>query len=118
MRVDGRRQKRNYFVALIPYTLYMRQLFFISVIMMICLAMPGLVWSADEGLEPEVTIIQKGENVIEEYRLNGNLYMIKVTPTKGRPYYLVDSDGDGSLDVRRNNIEEDIAIPRWTIFEW
>ena len=96
----------------------MKQIYLISLILLCALFQAGFAWSVEEGLEPEVTIIQKGENVIEEFRLNGNLYMVKITPNKGRAYYLVDSDGDGSLDTRRNNIEDDVAIPRWTIFEW
>ena len=81
----------------------------------ICFPLVGL---AQDDLEPEVTIVQRGDKVVEEYRLNGNLYMIKITPSKGYPYYLVDSDGDGSLDTRRNDGGPDVVIPRWTIFEW
>ena len=46
-----------------------------------------------ENIEPEVTIIRKEDAVIEEYRLNGQLYMVKVTPAFGPVYYLKDIDG-------------------------
>ena len=78
----------------------------------------NMAWAAEDQLEPEVTIVQQGENVVEEYRLNGNLYMIKITPSKGMPYYLVDSDGDGMLETRRNSVDPEVIVPRWTIFEW
>ena len=48
-----------------------------------------------QPIEPEVTIIRTDEEVIEEYRMNGRLYQVKVTPVIGPVYYLVDRDGDG-----------------------
>ncbi|MEW5756746.1 MAG: DUF2782 domain-containing protein [Pseudomonadota bacterium] len=72
----------------------------------------------EEVLAPTVTIVEDGKNVIEEYRLNGQLYMIKVTPRKGRPYYLVDADGDGLLDRRRNDLDPDVMIPSWVLLKW
>ena len=40
----------------------------------------------DASLEPQVTITRRGEDQVEEYRLNGRLYMIKVIPRIGLPY--------------------------------
>ncbi len=72
----------------------------------------------EDSLEPEVTIRQDGRGRIEEHRINGRLYMIKITPSKGYPYYLLDSDGDGELETRRNDLDPDVLVPRWTLFEW
>jgi hypothetical protein len=63
--------------------------------------------------EPEVTITTKGTEIHEEYRLNGRLYMIKVIPKKGKPYYLIDQEGSGQF--RRSEFESRIAIPTWVI---
>jgi hypothetical protein len=71
----------------------------------------------EEGLEPEVTIKRRGKAVIEEYRINGQLYMVKITPSKGLPYYLVDSDRDGSLETRRNSLD-DPEVVKWRLFTW
>lgn len=71
----------------------------------------------EEGLEPQITITRHGKAAIEEYRVNGQLYMIKITPSKGLPYYLVDSDGDGSLETRRNSLN-DPEVVKWRIFSW
>jgi hypothetical protein len=71
-----------------------------------------------EGIEPEVTIIRQQDRTIEEYRVNGQLYMIKVTPSKGYPYYLVDADGDGNLETRRNELDPRMLVPSWVIFRW
>ena len=72
----------------------------------------------DEDLEPEVRIIRRDDAEIEEYRLNGELYMVKVTPTVGPPYYLYDTTGDGTLDSRRSEIDPGLVVPRWMIFRW
>ena len=69
-------------------------------------------------LEPEVTIRQGENEMIEEYRVNNQLYMIKVIPRKGYAYYLVDTDGDGRLDTRKNDLAEDVLIPQWTLMRW
>ncbi len=42
----------------------------------------------DPELETQVTIIKRGEDTIEEHRVNGELLMIKVIPRIGPPYYL------------------------------
>lgn len=70
-----------------------------------------------EALEPEVTIIQTDKEVIQEYRINGRLYMVRITPQAGPPYYLLDIDGDGQLDVEENDISN-ISIPQWVLFRW
>lgn len=69
--------------------------------------------SGTEQPEPEVTITTKGTEIHEEYRLNGRLYMIKVTPTKGKPYYLIDDQGSGQF--HRSDMQPHIAVPMWVI---
>jgi hypothetical protein len=69
--------------------------------------------SLDEPLEPQVTIIKRGEDKVEEYRMNGKLYMLKVTPPHGVPYYMVDNAGDGHF--MRHNLDSGIRVPMWVI---
>lgn len=69
-------------------------------------------------LAPEVTITERGETTIEEYRVNGQLYMIKIIPKKGVPYYLVDSNGDGLMSQRFNDLKPGFLIPSWVILRW
>jgi hypothetical protein len=73
---------------------------------------------AQEQIEPEVLIIQRDDKTIEEYRVNGRLYMIKITPRGAPPYYLIDTDGDGSLDSQPSEIEPHLMIPSWILFRW
>ncbi|MGB1799238.1 MAG: DUF2782 domain-containing protein [Gammaproteobacteria bacterium] len=70
-----------------------------------------------ENIEPVVTIIKKDDATIEEYRVNGNLYMVKVTPAVGPSYYLVDNNGDGQLNSRRHELDN-VVVPTWVLFRW
>ncbi len=79
---------------------------------------PPSVVDSGETLEPEITIINKGEETIEEYRLNGNLYMIKITPVVGPSYYLLDQDGDGLMETNMSEIYSNFVVPQWVIFSW
>jgi len=81
-------------------------------------SVPAAPTTNEEELEPEVRIIQRKEGVIHEYRINGQLYMVKVVPTRGYPYYLVDSNGDGTLDARNNDLDPGLVVPRWMIYRW
>lgn len=70
--------------------------------------------SLEDPLEPQVTIIKRGEDQVEEFRMGGRLYKIKVTPPHGVPYYLVDERGDGTFsryDIRDSNVR----VPMWVI---
>lgn len=71
-----------------------------------------------EDTGPGVTIIQRGQETIQEYRVGNQLYMVKMMPAKGAPYYLVDTDGDGSLETRRSDLDPDVLTPQWVLFRW
>jgi hypothetical protein len=73
---------------------------------------------AGEEMEPEVKIIKRDNATIEEYRMNGVLYMVKIVPGIGLPYYLIDGDGDGYLESRHDNLEPGIMVPQWMIYRW
>ncbi|MFT4561393.1 MAG: hypothetical protein ACI9BW_001134 [Gammaproteobacteria bacterium] len=72
----------------------------------------------DEELEPEITIVQKKDAVVEEYRVNGHLYMVKITPIVGKPYYFVDRDGDGMMESKMTNPYNPLKVPQWVLFSW
>lgn len=73
---------------------------------------------ADQELEPDVTIVQRKDATIEEYRLNGRLYMVKVMPVIGKPYYLMDQDGDGLMESKISDLYNDPVVPQWVILSW
>jgi hypothetical protein len=80
-------------------------------------AVPCLAQAEDAPVqEPDVTIRQDGDRMLEEYRVNGFLYAIKVTPKHGKPYFLVRADGSDGNFVRSDS--PDMLIPSWEIFSW
>jgi len=74
--------------------------------------------AADSDLEPQVTIVKKADMVIEEYRVHGKLYKIKVTPKIGKPYYLIDERGDGEFSRQDGPDASNLRPPRWVIFNF
>lgn len=71
----------------------------------------------DSILEPQVTITHRGEDKIEEFRLKGRLYMVKVTPPHGKAYYLIDPRGDGQMR-RYDDLSPNFVVPLWLIKEF
>jgi hypothetical protein len=78
-------------------------------------ALPPPTFDANEAVdEPQVTITQQTEQTVEEYRAAGKLYMIKITPKIGKPYFLVDDLGDGKFS-RQESLDSGVRPPRWVI---
>ena len=73
----------------------------------------------DEQIEPTVTIREEEERMIEEYRLDGQIYMVKITPKGGVPYYYIDTDGDGKLELDMDQSAMNPVQPvHWKVKEW
>jgi hypothetical protein len=68
--------------------------------------------------EADITLIERPDGVIREYRIGGRLFMVEVIPRWGRPYYLIDTTGDGRLDTRRHGLGPDFIPPQWILFQW
>lgn len=63
----------------------------------------------------DVTIIEGEERTVYEYRQNGELRMIRIVPSTGRPYYLVPTDSTSGY----GNLEKaDTLIPQWILVEF
>jgi len=72
-----------------------------------------------EQIEPTVTIREEEDRTIEEYRFNGQVYMVKITPRGGIPYYYIDTDGDGKLELDMDKQALNPVQPvYWKIKEW
>ena len=71
----------------------------------------------EEGsLEPKITVRKKGSETIEEYRINGEMYMMKVTPAHGVPYYLHKEDSNGVWINDGPN--PPLSVPKWILFRF
>ena len=77
---------------------------------------PGME-AFDAALEPQVTIVKTETETREEFRQNGRLYMVRVTPAVGPEYYLVDQQGDGNF-VQQDNPGTMVSPAMWRIFSW
>ena len=83
--------------------------------------MPADIPEESSQIAPaDVRIIQtpQGPARIEEYKQNGRVYMVRVTPSIGPAYYIVDTDGDGRLDQRRMGNMQDMVPTMWKLFSW
>lgn len=84
-------------------------------------AAPDPVGPMEDGkaIEPDVTIVKRKDSTVEEYRVGGRLYMVKVTPFIGPSYYLIDNDGDGRMESRvGGGHTPNTVVPQWVIFSW
>jgi hypothetical protein len=73
----------------------------------------------DEQIEPTVNIRQEEDRMVEEYSLNGRVYMVKITPAKGPAYYYMDTDGDGQLELQPGDEALNPVRPvYWKVKEW
>jgi hypothetical protein len=76
---------------------------------------PALI---EESLEPEINIQQFDNRDVQEYSINDHVYMIKITPKHGSPYYLVDPTGTGEMEYKRDTVGLEVNPPQWTLFRW
>jgi len=77
---------------------------------------PPIVGEDQVTAEPKVTIIKKNGETIEEYRINGQLYMLKVTPAHGVPYYMHKEDQSGGWLM--DGPSQPLSIPKWILFRF
>jgi hypothetical protein len=54
---------------------------------------------------------------VEEIRDGGRVVMLKVTPAGGKPYYLLDTTGNGNW-MRRDSLDDGVRVPQWPIKQW
>ena len=74
---------------------------------------------ADTALEPQVTRVNEAGETVQEYRVNGRLFMQRVTPRGGgRAYVLMDHKGDGSFTRQDNTLDGRLQVPQWVLLEF
>ena len=52
----------------------------------------------------ENTRTESNGDVISEYRVEGQLRMVRVQPARGPVYYMIDSNDDGRLDLSKGEV--------------
>ncbi|MGN7727278.1 DUF2782 domain-containing protein [Luteimonas sp. 22616] len=80
-----------------------------------CAALPAGDPAADIPPDAVPTIrTEANGDVVTEYRVAGQLRVVKVEPSRGPAYYLYDRDGDGLPDKEGDNPPQTY----FKLFEW
>jgi hypothetical protein len=79
---------------------------------------PPSSYESDYTDEPEITITKDGASTIAEYRINGQLYMLKVTPDGNFPPYYLYKETLGGIWQRVDGIQEPLIVPQWVVLEF
>ena len=67
--------------------------------------------------EPRVRIpVQEGDKV-EPIRQAGRVVAVRVTPPNGKPYYIIDTTGNGNW-MRRDSLDDGVRVPMFPILEF
>ena len=72
----------------------------------------------ESDLQPQVTTRTENGETIQEYRVRGRLYMMRVTPKSGRPYVLTDDKGDGRFTRQDQTLDNGVRVPQWVLLEF
>ncbi len=67
---------------------------------------------------PQITTRTEGGQTIQEYRINGKLYMMRITPSHGHPYILMDMNGDGTFTRQDHPLDSGLRVPQWVLMEF
>jgi len=67
--------------------------------------------------EPQITIIRRDTETMEEVRVGGVLQYVRVTPRHGRPYFLVPTS-NGQNFTRQDSLGSGLSVPMWLLFSW
>ncbi len=80
---------------------------------------PNMLSNSDsiETLEPTVTVYSEADREIEEYRLRGRLFAMRVKVKQAPSYWLIDLDGSGRM-VPGQGIGTSISMPQWVLKEF
>ena len=83
---------------------------------------PMVVDTTDSALETQLRDAQmtertEGDQRVQEYRVKGKLFMMRVTPKHGRPYIMIDHKGDGQF-ARQDNLDSGVRVPQWVLVEF
>ena len=79
---------------------------------------PPAMVETDPAMAPQVTTRIEGDQTIQEYRVNGKLYMQRVTPKHGKAYVLMDHRGDGTFMRQDNPLDNGVRVPQWVVKEF
>ena len=72
----------------------------------------------ESDLAPDVTLHEHQNRTVQEYRINGRLYKVRITPSVGPSYYLMDQDGSGDMSWNSGSGPATTQVPQWVLMSW
>lgn len=60
--------------------------------------------------------VEANGDTVEEFRVSGQLRMVRITPVRGPAYYLYDRDGTGRFTSDRSR--DDVSPVYWKLYGW
>ena len=72
----------------------------------------------ESDLNPDITLQEHDNRTVQEYRIHGKLYKVKITPSAGAPYYLMDTDGSGDMTWNSGMGNAASQVPQWVLMRW
>jgi hypothetical protein len=72
----------------------------------------------EADIAPQVRVRDYENRTVEEFSVNNNVYLVRITPAAGAPYYLVDRDGSGDMEWNRGRPGFDLQVPQWALLSW
>ena len=94
----------------------MRQVLLATVLLALC-ACASMGEPAIPPNAVESTRTLDNGDVVSEYRVQGQLTMVRVAPKRGPVYYLIDSNADGRLDKATRD-KEGVSPVYYKIYGW
>ena len=79
---------------------------------------PPPMVETDRALEPQISTRTENDQTVQEYRVKGKLFMMRVTPKHGRPYVMIDHKGDGQFVRAQDNLDSGLRVPQWVLVEF
>jgi hypothetical protein len=79
---------------------------------------PPPIVENDPAGEQQVTVRTEDGQTVQEYRVRGTLFMMRVTPKHGRPYVLIDHKGDGQFARGQDTLDNGVRVPQWVLVEF
>jgi len=93
----------------------MRQVLLATVLLALCACASMGEPPVPAGAVETTRILDNGDTV-SEYRVQGQLSMVRVTPKNGPVYYLIDRNGDGRLDSSKG--EGPVSPVYYRLYGW
>ena len=82
-----------------------------------CATTAGTQLTEADLANADVAVRTEGNgDVVQEYRIAGQLRAIRVTPVHGPAYTVYDNDGDGRMDKSKDGM--DVSPVYWKLFGW